>query len=219
MRGDDDAVLASAHRELEALIGLGDDAAALACARIDAVHLVRAVELVDDGEVEPPVRPGTRVVGVVDRERQIVVGTKVVVTHHRPEAQRVALGAVAVDGVGQERVTRLHDPRGGVRRVEGRQIDQELVGAAIATTSSQFGQLASRGREAVVGMGTVIPPDRSLSIRGARHQLGEHLRGDRSQGRQLLIARGALGLEVGQRRGVIAHPGVGIKAGIAPGNG
>ena len=78
MRRDDDAVLRHAHGELEALIGLGEHVVSLARARIDAMHLARAIQIVDDGEVKPSVGPGTGVVGVVDLQGKVVRDGEVV---------------------------------------------------------------------------------------------------------------------------------------------
>ena len=219
MRRDDDTVLPLAHGELEALVRLGEHVVPLAGARIDAMHLARSVELVNRREVELAVGPGAGVVGAVD------LGPDVLARGHVAEAQGVALGPREIDRVGEKAVTpvrggfadppgfRLHDPGGGVRRSEGSQVDEELI--ARGSTSSQFRQLAPRRRKAVVGMGTVIPADRAFSIGRARHELREDLRRQWREAHDARVVGRALGLQVGEHSGVIAHPGIGIGAGVA----
>ena len=90
--------------------------------------------------------------------------------------------------------------------------------ACLGNNASQFRQLAPGGGQRVVGIGTVIPADRSFSIRGARHQLGEHLLGQRRQGCHAGVVGHPLGLQVGGDAIGIAHPGVGVGEGLAGSN-
>ena len=84
--------------------------------------------------------------------------------------------------------------------------------------ASQFRQLAPGGGQRVVGIGTVIPADLSFSIRGARHQLGEHLLSQRRQGCHAGVVGHPLGLQVGGDAIGIAHPGVVVGEGLAGSN-
>ena len=64
-------------------------------------------------------------------------------------------------------------------------------------------------------MGTVITAGRALSVRRAGDELGEDLRREVREARYAGVVGGALGLEVGQDEILVAHPRVGIIAGIA----
>jgi hypothetical protein len=64
-------------------------------------------------------------------------------------------------------------------------------------------------------MGTVITAGRALSIGRASDELGEDLCLEVREARYARVVGGALGLKVGQHAIPVAHPRVGIIAGIA----